>query len=233
MDTPRHLSFSYSYECRSRKKHLTIYWDRYSKNDFWYIWLYDNAPANRHANGQKLTTTYQIPSDIQPREVHWDAENLYITWTKSAVVYPLDWLKKHTPSVLIPRSKPNLWVQRSNHPIFDYEELRYAPTNLLNCLQEIKNYGFTRIKNVPVASGTVLKLVDLFGYVRATNYGQFYDVVAKKDPENLADTAMGLAPHTDNPYRNPTPTIQLLHCLKADVSGGKTILVDGFYLEYV
>ena len=45
---------------------------------------------------------------------------------------------------------------------------------------------------------------------------------------NLADTALPLSPHTDNPYREPTPTLQLLHCLATDVEGGQTVLVDGF-----
>ena len=38
---------------------------------------------------------------------------------------------------------------------------------------------------------------------------------------------MPLAPHTDNPYRNPVPCIQLLHCIENEVSGGLSTLVDG------
>jgi gamma-butyrobetaine dioxygenase len=42
------------------------------------------------------------------------------------------------------------------------------------------------------------------------------------------DPGSGL-PHTDNPYRDPVPTVQLLHCLSAaDDGGGDTGLVDGF-----
>lgn len=80
------------------KKYLTVYWDRYSKNNFWYIWLYDNAPTNRHQNGQKLTSTYKIPADIQPKSVHWDTTHLYITWNKEPIAYPISWLKKSVPS---------------------------------------------------------------------------------------------------------------------------------------
>ena len=39
---------------------------------------------------------------------------------------------------------------------------------------------------------------------------------------------MALSPHTDNPYRKPVPCIQLLHCIKNEVSGGFSTLVDGF-----
>ena len=31
---------------------------------------------------------------------------------------------------------------------------------------------------------------------------------------DLAYTSLPLAPHTDNPYRNPVPCIQMLHCIE-------------------
>ena len=39
---------------------------------------------------------------------------------------------------------------------------------------------------------------------------------------------MGLGSHTDNPYRDPVPTVQLLHCLESSTEGGDSVLVDGF-----
>jgi gamma-butyrobetaine dioxygenase len=39
---------------------------------------------------------------------------------------------------------------------------------------------------------------------------------------------MGLGSHTDNPYRDPVPTVQLLHCLESSTKGGDSVLLDGF-----
>jgi alpha-ketoglutarate-dependent taurine dioxygenase len=39
--------------------------------------------------------------------------------------------------------------------------------------------------------------------------------------------AFGLPVHTDNPYRDPVPGFQLLHCLSAAGQGGESIFVDG------
>ena len=39
---------------------------------------------------------------------------------------------------------------------------------------------------------------------------------------------MPLAPHTDNPYRNPVPCIQILQCIENEVTGGSSTLVDGY-----
>jgi gamma-butyrobetaine dioxygenase len=39
---------------------------------------------------------------------------------------------------------------------------------------------------------------------------------------------MAIGPHTDNPYRDPVPTVQMLHCLASAAEGGDSGLVDGF-----
>ena len=61
-----------------------------------------------------------------------------------------------------------------------------------------------------------------------TNYGALFDVRVEPAPGNLAFTSREILPHTDNPYRDPVPTVQLLHCLRAAGDGGDTGLVDGF-----
>jgi gamma-butyrobetaine dioxygenase len=77
-------------------------------------------------------------------------------------------------------------------------------------------------------SGTVIKIAKLFGYVRETNYGKWFDVKSKTNAVNLAYTNLALKAHTDNPYRDPVPTIQILHCLKSSTKGGDSKVVDGF-----
>jgi gamma-butyrobetaine dioxygenase len=74
----------------------------------------------------------------------------------------------------------------------------------------------------------VLEVAASMGYVRETNYGRLFDVRTSVDPTNLAFTALAIAPHTDNPYRDPVPTVQLLHCLASAAEGGDSGLVDGF-----
>ena len=38
--------------------------------------------------------------------------------------------------------------------------------------QQWLDFGFGLVENVPTAPGSVVKVVELFGYVRETNYGQ-------------------------------------------------------------
>ena len=64
--------------------------------------------------------------------------------------------------------------------------------------------------------------------MRETNYGRWFEVRAEVNPNNLAYTNLGLQAHTDNPYRDPVPTLQILACLENSVEGGDSIVVDGF-----
>ena len=96
------------------------------------------------------------------------------------------------------------------------------------CLDAVAVTGFALLRGVDPDPGTVLRVAETFGFVRETNYGRLFDVRVVADPANLAFTSRAIAPHTDNPYRDPVPTLQLLHCLRDAPVGGDTGLVDGF-----
>jgi gamma-butyrobetaine dioxygenase len=87
--------------------------------------------------------------------------------------------------------------------------------------------GFVLLRGVPAAPGQVLQVARRFGFVRETNFGALFDVRSVPAASDLAYTALALEPHTDNPYRDPVPGIQLLHCLVNETAGGLSTLVDG------
>lgn len=73
-----------------------------------------------------------------------------------------------------------------------------------------------------------MKVAELFGYIRETNYGKHFEVRTEVNATNLAYTGLGLQAHTDNPYRDPAPTMQILYCLESTADGGENMVVDGF-----
>ena len=95
-------------------------------------------------------------------------------------------------------------------------------------LGAVNFYGIGLAHGLDRAPEEVVRFTERFGFVRETNYGRLFDVVAEPDPVNLAYTPRGLALHTDNPYRDPVPTLQVLHCLNASAAGGATRFGDGF-----
>jgi gamma-butyrobetaine hydroxylase len=113
-------------------------------------------------------------------------------------------------------------------PTANFEDLRRDRAALARWLGRVRSHGFAHLTGVPRESGALCAVVALFGYVRETNYGRWFDVRAEVDPVNLAYTGLGLQAHTDNPYRDPVPTLQLLCCLENTAEGGESLVVDGF-----
>ena len=113
-------------------------------------------------------------------------------------------------------------------PSCDFDKLIKRNILTLKWLGDVRKYGFGKITNGPITEGALFKVIELFGYVRETNYGKHFEVRTEVNPSNLAFTGLALQAHTDNPYRDPVPTLQLLYCLESSAAGGENMLVDGF-----
>ncbi len=111
---------------------------------------------------------------------------------------------------------------------FEYKNDFFESKGMYELLVSFYKYGFIIIKNIPTNDNFIVNFANSVGSVRRTNFGEYFDVKSKPDPNDLAYTSLGLAPHTDNPYRNPVPCIQLLHCIESEVTGGLSTLVDGY-----
>ena len=111
---------------------------------------------------------------------------------------------------------------------FNYFEGFSESKEMYDLLVSFYKYGFAIIKNVPTENNFIVKFANSIGSVRRTNFGEHFNVKSKPNPNDLAYTSLPLAPHTDNPYRNPVPCIQILHCIINEVSGGYSTLVDGY-----
>ena len=111
---------------------------------------------------------------------------------------------------------------------FKYNDNFHESKEMYDLLISFYKFGFVIIKNVPTDNNYIVKFANSIGSVRRTNFGEHFNVRSKHKPNDLAYTNMSLSPHTDNPYRNPVPCIQLLHCIENEVDGGHSTLVDGF-----
>ncbi len=206
------------------------------------IWLRDNAQdaeTRDPGNGQRLIALRDIPAETSIAAAHIANEDaLVITFApdNKMTTFDLVWLKNHGYDREPPKVRgwtgPNvsLWTSDLNNdvPSATFDDLRSDPTILQNWLGHVCRYGFAKVTGAPVEAGALFHLVDLFGHVRETNYGRLFDVRTEVNPTNLAYTGAGLQAHTDNPYRDPAPTVQVLYCLESSAAGGENMVVDGF-----
>ncbi|WP_425044442.1 2-trimethylaminoethylphosphonate dioxygenase [Primorskyibacter sp. S87] len=203
------------------------------------IWLRDNAldPDTRApGNGQRLITIGDIPTNLSISAAKVENDDLHVTLfpENRTYVFPADWLAEHSydrphdaePGWVAPGI--TTWQAGLQVPDADWNAVLAKPDVKRDWLAAIAEFGFARLKNGPTEPESLLKVSDLFGYVRETNYGRYFEVRTEVNPTNLAFTGLGLQAHTDNPYRDPVPTLQILYCLENSAEGGDSIVVDGF-----
>ena len=206
-------------------------------------WLRDNALDSKTRdpkNRQRLITLSDIPKDTVIKSAILDrkGENISLTFFPESkkVSFSSNWLERYAYDVEKKNLKgwisPTLKIWNSSIlktiPTIDYKVAKSDRALFLKWMKSLHEYGFAKITGGGKESGEIIKIADLIGYIRETNYGKFFDVKLEVNAVNLAYTNLGLQAHTDNPYRDPVPTMQILYCLQNSTSGGDSKVVDGF-----
>ena len=222
---------------------LKVGWPDGGTARFHAIWLRDNAQdaqTRDPANGQRLITLSDIPADTRIAAASPEGDAVAVTFEPEGrtILYPLDWLAAHSydhevahaPGIGWLSESIQTWDSRLNAtvPTGDFETVSADASALAHWLGCVHRYGFAKLTGGPVEPQALLKVAALFGYVRETNYGKWFEVRTEVNPTNLAFTGLGLQAHTDNPYRDPVPTLQILYCLENSAEGGDSMVIDGF-----
>ncbi|WP_019064432.1 2-trimethylaminoethylphosphonate dioxygenase [Streptomyces prunicolor] len=205
-------------------------------------WLRDNCPCPRcrdPRNGQKLFQITELPTGLALDAVRRTVDGVEIDWAPDGhrSAYSAQWLTANRPAAgdgsedRRGENGKTLWAAADLNgrlPEASWTEYLGNPAVKARVLEAVLGLGFALLRDVPCREEQVLEVAETFGYVRETNYGRLFDVRVEPDPNNLAFTGARITPHTDNPYRDPVPTLQLLHCLSNAAVGGDSGLVDGF-----
>ena len=208
------------------------------------VWLRDNCPCPdcvAPGTTQKVKDITDMPNGVAiTHTVHAD-DSVTVTFApdQHRSTFSRSWLAGNAPGG---DSDPDertedakeLWLaadlepSTGRFPQASWPRYLGEPAERIRALEAALRAGFVLLRGVPAEPGAVLEVAASFGFVRETNYGRLFDVRVEPAPGNLAYTSRAIRPHTDNPYRDPVPTVQLLHCLRAAGQGGETGLVDGF-----
>lgn len=181
-------------------------------------------------NGQHLAPLQSAPADLAISDVETVDGGWRVSFGEAGAATLS--LEDVTPYIAPRRGRPApvAWLAppQESRRRFAYAQILEGGEVLRAALTQFTKYGWFHVVNAPAEPGEVERLIAAFGRIRETNYGRLFDVVVKPSAENLAYTDLGLEAHTDNPYRQPVPGVQVLHCLQAGAEGGENRLVDGF-----
>src|SRR3984885_6316701 len=207
------------------------------------VWLRDNCPCplcRDPVSGQRLLHITDIPADIAVAEVVSSGGTVSVRFHPDGhrAVFDRDWLARRGapagggPPAPRPEAAKALWWasdRGGKPPRGSWPRYLAQASYRRACQSAVLREGLLLLSDVPADPGAVLAVAASLGYVRETNYGRLFDVRAESSPSNLAFTSLPIPPHTDNPYRDPVPTVQLLHCLRNAADGGDSCFVDGFH----
>ena len=210
------------FENRGQKKEIHPFWFRERVSGESFI---DKGTQ------QRLFDPTQLQEDIKINSLNLSDQFLEITfndgaYTKFAIQ---NILREFDNENVIKKIKKVEWDSSfTNFKNFEFEDNFFNEKVMYDALIDFYKFGFVIFKDVPTKDNFIKNFANSIGSIRRTNFGEFFNVKSKPNPNDLAYTSLALAPHTDNPYRNPVPCIQMLHCIENEVNGGLSTLVDGY-----
>lgn len=225
---------------------LNVVWDDGHESRFHYMWLRDNCACSACRHPDTLERRFEIvdaPEDLCPTHVEMtDAGALRLVWPATAAdpeghesLYDPGWLRRHCyaeASRAARRPRVTTWGAElaGKLPAVAHAEVMNSEAGLRRWLTALTEQGVALLVDGPTADREVLCVAERVGPPRGTNFGLYFDVQSKPNPNNSAYTAAGLAPHADLPNWRRAPDFQLLYCLANEAEGGESILVDGFHV---
>ena len=211
---------------------VTFLWSDGFEAAFANAWLWDNAPADARVGVQRLRSAQSLVTAGAIRNVMIDGDTARLVFADET----LEWSGPQLRTFAMRDDASDeriLWHAGGDmaaRAVISCRDYLADDDALRSALSEVAQFGLARLSGAGTALDEVERIVGRFGFIRETNYGRLFEVRVVADPDNLAFTARALEPHTDNPYRDPAPTLQLLHCIQDSGSGGATFFLDGFAL---
>ncbi|KAM6124938.1 trimethyllysine dioxygenase, mitochondrial isoform 1-T2 [Phoenicopterus ruber ruber] len=206
---------------------------------FDFVWLRDHcrsASCYNAKTNQRSLDTASVDLGIKPKAVRVDETTLFLTWPDGHVTrYGLEWLVKNSyegqkQQVMHPRILWNAEIYRQAQvPSIDCQSFLQTDEGLKEFLQNFLLYGIAFVENVSPTKEDTEILAERISLIRETIYGRMWYFTSDFSRGDTAYTKLALDRHTDTTYFQEPCGIQVFHCLKHEGTGGRTLLVDGFY----
>lgn len=212
------------------------------------VWLRDNCRCSScfHESSQSRRLDWDhFDVAVRPLALHIDAEQqqLHVRWSdEHQSRYELQWLQQrsfdpqqqHSYLDEFYRPRTRHWAGAEFAEIaksFQYEQVMSEDAALQHWLQALAVYGVALLRGAPLDEGVVRRLAERVGFIRRTTYGEEFIVQAKPGAQNYAYLSLPLPLHTDLPYYEYKPSVNILHCVvQTQSQGGSNLLVDAFHI---
>ncbi len=194
-----------------------------------YLWLRDNCDCNDcriEQTSEKRFMIKEVAVDLAPASAELSADLLTVTWPDghksryaSADVLELPTAASAAWSPWDSRFKP----LRTDYRAFIDDDRQAAAA-----IGEFLRHGAIVLEAAPCRPGTLESLAPRLGPIREVLFARIHNVAVDPAGYNVAHTAMELPPHNDFASYSWPPSVQALHMLVNEATGGETVIVDGW-----
>ncbi len=218
---------------------------RPSHADFHFRWLRHNCDLDRHPTTRERTVdSSELPDELAVAEARVEGDELRVRWSHDSRLsrFRLDWLWAH--AYAIDRADPPA-------PVHDLAEVTVEGTGLTiplrveAALALLDRVGVAVVRrdegdDSPPEDETE-RIVDAFARaglrVISTHFGRIEDLrtdnTTNANTDQLGYTDAPVDLHTDQPFIDSPPRIQLLQCIRPAREGGENYVVDAFAVARV
>lgn len=203
-----------------------------------WTWLRDHArdPGSFLESAQQRLVAPSTVAAAGPGTVVVTAEGLEIEWPDgpNAVFDPtfLSTLGDQAGATTV-GSAPEPWDRstlRDRLARIGFDDLTSTADGLAQALDQLWTTGVAVVVDVPIDRDSTRRVLERFGYVRATIFGDLWDFSSDGGFDDTASTPLEITPHTDGTYSHDAPGLLGLHCHEYRASGGENVFVDGVAL---
>ncbi len=216
-----------------------VTWADGGQSVFHAIWLRDNCrcpDCGEPATGRRKLRLTAIPGDLSSAKAILDERgDLGVTWPDGHESrYPAAWLRLHAYDQAARQARafaPRLWNDefRASPPTMKFADVDRGGAAFLEMLHHLRDSGLCFLRGAPAEAGTLEPFARKIGPVQESNFGLVQDLVVDETKRSVANRAIALKPHTDEPYRASPPGLLMFQCIETDLTGaGSSIFLDGF-----
>ncbi len=206
---------------------VKVCWQDGTNSTLPFLWLRDNCPCSEcrvTQTSEKRFIVSSVPVDLRPDHATLADDVLAVTWPDG-----------HTSAFdqaqcqARPREeKTSGWPDGFVPPSVEFDAFLENDAVALDALDALVELGAILLRGAPSTPGTLEELAPRLGPIREVLFARIHDVEVDPAGYNVAHTSMALPPHNDFASYSWPPSVQALHMLMNECTGGASIIVDGF-----
>ncbi|KAL9651266.1 hypothetical protein ABK040_006267 [Willaertia magna] len=224
--------------------------DKVIYSDFHYFWLRHNCQCIPHCKHpltkERIIDSSEISLSIQPKEITILSKNgnddnsynnneniLKIIWnTNDNHITELSERFLFENKYSINRLNEIKVLNDLSLVEIDYQQQQYKGDNefILECLQRVKRDGCVIVRNYGTETEQLINQFEQYLEIIPTHFGRIEDLktnnTTNKNTDQLGYTNSAVDLHTDQPFIENPPQLQLLQCLQPSQEGGDNYIVN-------